>query len=119
MDQVFIRGLEVDTVIGIFDWERQIRQTVRVDLAMGTDIAAAAASDSIDEALDYKSIGKRVTAFVEESDFYLVETLAERLAALVREEFGVAWLRLSVSKPGALRGAEDVGVTIERGQWRT
>lgn len=118
MDQVFIRGLKVDTVIGIFDWERQIRQTVAIDLAMGTDIRAAAASDAIDDALDYKSIGKRIITFVQESEFLLVETLAERIAGIVMEEFGVPWLRLSLSKPGALRGADDVGVTIERGTWR-
>ena len=116
MDTVFIRGLEVDTVIGIFDWERRIRQRVRIDLEMGADVARAARTDSIDDALDYKAIGKRIIAFVGESEFLLVETLAERVATLVREEHGVAWLRLSVSKPGALRGADDVGVTIERGE---
>ncbi len=116
MDTVFIRGLQVDTVIGIFEWERRIRQRVRIDLEMSADIARAAATDSIDDALDYKAIGKRIIAFVGESEFLLVETLAEEVASIVRDEFGVAWLRLSVSKPGALRGADDVGVTIERGE---
>lgn len=116
MDTVFIRGLQVDTVIGIFEWERRIRQRVRIDLEMSADIARAAATDSIDDALDYKAIGKRIIAFVGESEFLLVETLAEGVASIVRDEFGVAWLRLSVSKPGALRGADDVGVTIERGE---
>ncbi len=116
MDTVFIRGLQVDTVIGIFDWERRIRQRVRIDLEMSADIARAAATDSIDDALDYKAIGKRIISFVGESEFLLVETLAEKVAAIVRDEFQVPWLRLSVSKPGALRGADDVGVTIERGE---
>ncbi len=116
MDTVFIRGLQVDTVIGIFEWERRIRQRVRIDLEMSADIARAAATDSIDDALDYKAIGKRIIAFVGESEFLLVETLAEEAASIVRNEFGVAWLRLSASKPGALRGADDVGVTIERGE---
>ncbi len=116
MDTVFIRGLEVDTVIGIFDWERRIRQRVRIDLEMGADVARAARTDSIDDALDAKAIGQRISAGGGESEVLLVETLAERVATLVREEHGVAWLRLSVSKPGALRGADDVGVTIERGE---
>ncbi len=115
MDTVFIRGLQVETVIGIFEWERRIRQRVRIDLEMHADVARAAATDAIDDALDYKAIGKRIIAFVGESEFQLVETLAEHVAALVRKEFGVSWLRLTVSKPGALRGADDVGVTIERG----
>lgn len=115
MDTVFIRGLEVETVIGIFDWERCIRQRVRIDLEMAADIAQAAATDAIEDALDYKAIGKRIIGFVGDSEFLLVETLAEQVAGIVREEFGVPWLRLSVSKPGALRGADDVGVTIERG----
>lgn len=115
MDTVFIRGLEVDTVIGIFEWERRIRQKVCLDLEMAADISRAAASDSIDDALDYKSLSKRIIAYVTESEFLLVEALAEAIANIVRDEFGVAWVRLSVSKPGALRGARDVGVTIERG----
>ncbi|HEX5677484.1 MAG TPA: dihydroneopterin aldolase [Alcanivorax sp.] len=116
MDIVYISDLKVDTVIGIFDWERRIRQTVSLDLEMATDIRKAAASDHIDDALDYKNIGKRVIQFIEDSDFQLVETLAERVADVVREEFGVAWLKLRLSKPGALRGARDVGVIIERGE---
>ena len=116
MDIVYISDLKVDTVIGIFDWERRIRQTVSLDLEMATDIRKAAASDHIDDALDYKSIGKWVIQFIEDSDFQLVETLAERVADVVREEFGVAWLKLRLSKPGALRGSRDVGVIIERGE---
>lgn len=116
MDIVYISDLKVDTVIGIFDWERRIRQTVSLDLEMATDIRKAAASDHIDDALDYKSIGKRVIQFIEDSDFQLVETLAERVADVVREELGVAWLKLRLSKPGALRGSRDVGVIIERGE---
>ena len=116
MDIVYISDLKVDTVIGIFDWERRIRQTVSLDLEMATDIRKAAASDHIDDALDYKNIGKRVIQFIEDSDFQLVETLAERVADVVREEFEVAWLKLRLSKPGALRGSRDVGVIIERGE---
>lgn len=115
MDIVYINDLKVDTVIGIFDWERRIRQTVSLDLEMAADIGKAAATDHIDEALDYKTIGKRVIGFIEESEFQLVETLAEKVAQLVLNEFSVPWLKLRLSKPGALRGSRDVGVVIERG----
>lgn len=115
MDIVYIRDLKVDTVIGIFDWERRIRQTVSIDLEMACDITRAAASDNIADALDYKAVAKRLIGFIETSEFLLVETMAEKIAAIVREEFGVPWLRLRLSKPGAVRGAQDVGVIIERG----
>ena len=115
MDIVYIRDLNVATVIGIFDWERRIRQTVSLDLEMATDIRRAAASDHIDDALDYKAVGKRLISFIEASEFQLVETLAERVAEIVLQEFSVPWLRLRVSKPGALRGSQDVGIVIERG----
>lgn len=116
MDIVYIRDLKVDTVIGIFDWERRIRQTVSLDLEMATDIRRAATTDSIDDTLNYKAVGKRLIAFIQASEFQLVETLAEKAAAIVLEEFGVRWVRLQLSKPGALRGSRDVGVIIERGE---
>jgi len=115
MDIIFIRDLRVDAVIGIYDWERAIKQTLSFDLELATDIAGAAASDHIDEALNYKAVAKRVINFVESSDFQLVETLAERVAELVRSEFAVPWLRLTLNKGGAVRGAKGVGVVIERG----
>ena len=115
MDIVFLSDLRIETVIGIYDWEREIRQTVVLDLEMSTDVRKAAASDSIEDALDYKSVAKRLIAFVEASHFQLVETLAERCAAIVLEEFGVGWVRMRVNKQGAVRGAQDVGVVIERG----
>lgn len=116
MDIVYINDLRVDTVIGIFEWERRIRQTVSLDLDLATDIRKAADSDHIDHALDYKAIGKRIITFVEEAEFELVETLAERVAQIVLSEFPVPWLKLRVGKPGALRHARDVGVVIERGE---
>ena len=116
MDIVYIRDLKIDTVIGIFEWERRIRQTVSIDLEMAFDIRPAAASDNIADALDYKAVAKRLIAFVESAEFLLVETLAEKIAAIVQGEFGVPWLRLRLSKPGAVRGAQDVGVVIERGR---
>jgi dihydroneopterin aldolase len=108
--------LRVKTVIGVYDWERRIRQPVVIDLEMGTDIARAAASDDVADALDYKSVSKRVQQFVGESSFFLVETLTERIAALVLDEFSVPWVRVKLNKVGALRGAAGVGIVIERGR---
>jgi dihydroneopterin aldolase len=116
MDIVFIRELRIDTVIGIYDWEREIRQTVVFDLEMGADIARAAASDAIEDTLDYKAVSKRLVEFVQGSEFQLVETLAERCAAILQEEFQVPWVRLTLNKEGAVSSARDVGVIIERGQ---
>ena len=116
MDIVYIRDLRIETVIGIFDWEREVRQTVSLDLEMAADIRPAAESDHIRDALDYKAISKRLIQFVQASDYQLIESLAEAVAAIVMTEFGVPWLRLRISKPGALRGAQDVGLIIERGQ---
>ena len=113
-DIVYIRDLQIKTIIGIYDWERKIKQTVSIDIEMATDIAKAAASDNIDDALNYKAVGKRIIQFVEESSYQLVETMAEKVAQIVLDEFAVPWLRLRVSKPGALRGSKDVGLVIER-----
>lgn len=115
MDIIFLHDLRIEAVIGIWEWERKIRQTVSIDLEMSADIAKAAASDSVDDTLNYKAVAKRLQEFVGESGFQLVETLAERIAGIVREEFGVAWVRVRVNKPGAIRGARDVGIIIERG----
>ena len=110
MDIIFLGQLEADAIIGIYDWERQVRQTVSLDLEMATDIRRAAQTDRIEDTLNYKAIAKRLIAFVGDSEFQLVETLAERCAGIVLEEFQVPWLRLRVSKPGAVRGSLDVGV---------
>ena len=114
LDIIFIEALRVETVIGVYDWERRIRQPVIIDLEMGTDIAQAAASDDVVDALDYKAVSKRVQQVVAESSFFLVETLTERVATLVLDEFSVPWVRVRLNKVGALRGAAGVGVVIER-----
>jgi len=116
MDIVFLRDLRIETVIGIYDWEREIRQTLILDLEMGSDVRRGAASDRIEDALDYKAVAKRLIQFVGESRFQLVETLAERCAGILLEEFGVPWVRLGINKIGAVSGARDVGVLIERGR---
>jgi len=115
MDVVFIEDLRIETVIGIYDWERKIRQVVALDIEMAFDNRKPAASDRIVDTLDYKAVSKRLISFVESSHFELVETLAERCADIVLNEFGVSWLRLKLSKPGAVTGSKAVGVMIERG----
>jgi dihydroneopterin aldolase len=124
MDKIFIHALKTETIVGIFDWERQVKQTVVVDVEFSADIAKAARSDCIDDTLNYKGVAKRVLAFVDESRFHLVETLAEHIAMLILEEFGVSWVSITLSKPGAIRGSRDVGVMLERTRqdletWRT
>jgi 7,8-dihydroneopterin aldolase/epimerase/oxygenase len=114
MDKIFIHALKTETIIGIYDWERQVRQTVLIDVEIGADIRKAALTDSIEDTLNYKRVAKRVLAFVEASQFHLVETLAEHLAMLILEEFGVGWVRITLSKPGAVRSSRDVGVALER-----
>ena len=115
MDIIFLNDLRIETVIGIWDWERKIRQTVSIDLEMAADIRKAAASDSVEDTLNYKSVAKRLQQFVGDSSFQLVETLAEKVAEIVINEFDVPWVRVRLNKPGAIRGARDVGILIERG----
>lgn len=115
MDLVLIESLCVDTVIGVYDWERTITQRLVLDLAMAHDICAAAAGDDVALTLDYAAISERIDAFATAHDFALVETFAERLADTLREEFTIPWLRLTVRKPGAVPAATTVGVQIERG----
>jgi len=114
MDHVFIEGLEIEALIGIYDWERRIRQPLVFDVEMAFDNRVPAASDDIALTLDYKAVSKRLIDYVSASEFGLVETLAERCAAIVLEEFKVERVRLKLSKPGAVRGARAVGVSIER-----
>ena len=114
MDKVFIQGLKIDTVIGIYDWEREIRQDVTLDLEMAADIKAASLTDHIDQTLDYKSVAKRLIHFVKNSEFQLVETLAEKITEIVLNEFEVEWVKLTLNKGEAVSGASGVGVIIER-----
>jgi dihydroneopterin aldolase len=115
MDIIYLSDLRIETIIGIYDWERRVKQTVSLDLEMASDIRKAAASDHIDDTLNYKAVAKRLISFVAESEFQLVETLAERITEIVLNEFKVPWVRLRLNKQGAVRGARDVGVIIERG----
>jgi 7,8-dihydroneopterin aldolase/epimerase/oxygenase len=117
-DKIFIHALKTETIIGIFDWERQVKQTIVIDIEVSADIRKAALTDSIADTLNYKGVAKRVLAFVEASQFHLVETLAEHIAMLILEEFGVAWVSIVLSKPGAVRSSRDVGVVLERDRSR-
>jgi dihydroneopterin aldolase len=122
-DKIFIHALKTEAIIGIFDWERQVKQTVLIDIEICADIRKAALTDAIADTLNYKRVAKRVLSFVESSQFHLVETLAEHIAMLILEEFGVAWVGIVLSKPGAIRSSRDVGVAVHRDrssldQWR-
>lgn len=115
MDIIFLGGLEVQTIIGIYDWERTTKQTVVLDIEMAFDIKQAAATDDIKFTLDYKTVSKRVIGFVESSQFFLVEKLTEEIAQLILNEFNLTWVKITLNKKGAIRGANDVGIIIERG----
>ena len=115
MDITFLHGLKVDCIIGIWDWERRTRQTIVIDLDMASDVKKAAESDDIKDAVDYKAVSKRLQDYVGQSEFQLVETLAERIAGIVIDEFSVPWVRVRINKRGAVSNAGDVGIVIERG----
>jgi 7,8-dihydroneopterin aldolase/epimerase/oxygenase len=115
MDKIFLSALRVECIVGIWEWERRVKQTVVIDLEMAADIRRAAASDRIEDTIDYKKVTKRLLAFVGDSHFQLVETLTEQIARVVVIEFGVAWVKVRLNKKGAIRGARDVGIEIERG----
>jgi 7,8-dihydroneopterin aldolase/epimerase/oxygenase len=113
-DRIFLHGLTAECIIGFIDWERRVRQTVVLDIELPVDCRHAALTDEVADTLDYKSVAKQVLAFIEASEFRLVETLAHRVALLILGEFGVEWVRVSLNKPGAIRSSRDVGVVIER-----
>lgn len=115
MDIIFLGGLEIKTIIGIYGWERETRQTVVLDIEMGFDIGKAAETDDIQYALDYKKVSKRIISFVEESQFYLVEKLSSEIVKIIQNEFNVPWVKLTLNKKGAISGASDVGIIMERG----
>lgn len=115
LDIVFIEDLRIDTIIGIYDWEREVRQTIALDIEMAADNTKPAASEDIADALNYKAVAKRLIAFTEKSQFQLVETLSERLVEIIMHEFNVPWCRLKLRKLGAVTGSRSVGVIIERG----
>jgi 7,8-dihydroneopterin aldolase/epimerase/oxygenase len=114
MDKIFLSSLTAECIVGIWEWERRVKQTVIIDLEMATDIRRAAASDRIEDTIDYKKVAKRLLAYVGESQFNLVETLAENIARVIVTEFAVAWVKVRLNKQGAIRGARDVGIEIER-----
>lgn len=116
LDIIFIEDLRIETIIGIYDWERETKQTISLDIEMAADNKKPASSENIDDALNYKAVAKRMIAYTEDSQFQLVETLSERLVGIIMSEFNVPWCRLKLSKLGAVTGSRSVGVVIERGQ---
>jgi dihydroneopterin aldolase len=116
MDIIFLKDIRVETIVGVWDWERRMPQTVSIDLELGADIRAAAETDSIESTLDYRAVAKRVSGFAAESRFQLIESMAEGIAQIVTGEFAVPWVKVTVHKPGAVRGSKDVGIIIERGE---
>jgi 7,8-dihydroneopterin aldolase/epimerase/oxygenase len=116
MDIIFLGGLQIETIIGIYDWERDTKQTVILDIEMAFDIQLAAETDDIALTLDYKAVSKRIISFVEASSYFLVEKLTVEIAEIIRNEFNVHWVKVTLNKKGAIRGASDVGIIVERGQ---
>ena len=116
MDIIYLSDLRVDAVIGVYEWEQRIKQTISIDLELAIDIHKAAQTDAVEDTLDYKAVAKRIISFVEESRCQLIETLIEQIAEIVLTEFDTPWVRVALSKPGAVRGSSDVGISIERGQ---
>lgn len=114
MDKIFLSQLSIECIVGIWDWERRVKQTVVIDVEMAADIRKAAATDHIDDTIDYKRVAKRLIAFVGESQYQLVETLTDQIARVIVTEFGVSWVKVRLNKRGAIRGARDVGIEIER-----
>ena len=114
MDIIFIHDLRLETVIGVHPWERDQPRTLRLDLELGADIRPAAATDRLEDTLDYQAVAQRISDLAAASDVQLVETLAERIADLLLQEFAVPWLRLTLRKPGVPSGAAAAGVIIER-----
>ena len=114
MDKIFLTALNVECIVGIWDWERRVKQTVIIDVEMAADIRRAAATDSIEDTIDYKRVAKRLLQFVGESQYQLVETLTEQIGRVIVTEFGVSWVKVRLNKRGAIRGARDVGIEIER-----
>ncbi len=116
MDIIFLGGLEIETIIGIYDWERVTKQTVILDIEMAFDIQKAAETDDIQYTLDYKTVSQRIVSFVEASQFLLVEKLISEIADIIRNEFNVPWVRITLNKKGDISVAKDVGIIIERGE---
>ena len=113
-DRICLHALECECIIGFIDWERRVPQKVVFDLEFPCDCARAAATDAVADTVDYKQVAKRVLAWVPTTEFQLVETLAHKLAVLLLQEFGLAWIRLRICKPGAIRHSREVGVSIVR-----
>jgi len=115
MDIIYLSQLKLETLIGVYDWERQAKRVIFIDLELATDTRRAASTDDLAHTVDYGALAQRLTELAEKSEFFLIETLADRFANLILQEFNVRWVRLKLSKRGAIPTADDVGLIIERG----
>ncbi len=115
MDKLFMHDFNVQLVIGAYEWERNTPQTVRLDLEIGLPDNRAGLTDHIQDAINYAEVAERIRLLVAQSQFHLIEALAEQIAQLVRQDFKAPWVRVSVTKPAVVRGIARLGVTIERG----
>lgn len=115
MGIIYLHGLRCESTVGVWAWEKAIKQTLVLDLDLATDVAKAAKSDDLNDALDYQAVTERIQTFASENTFELIETLAEHIASLVLEEFGTPWVRVKLDKGQAVKGVKNVGVIIERG----
>ncbi|NRB69732.1 MAG: dihydroneopterin aldolase [Vibrio sp.] len=115
MDKVFIEQLEVITTIGVYDWEQEIKQKLVLDIEMAHDNQPAGKSDDVADALDYAQVSSAVLSYIESGRFLLVERVAEEAAQLIMTQFSVPWVKIRLTKPGAVPQASGVGVIIERG----
>ena len=116
MDKVYIKGLSIQTTIGFYAWEKEIKQKLVIDLTMGWDISKAASNDELDKTLNYAEISTVIEQFANDNPVDLIETLAHRMADFLINTYQIPWLKLSVGKPGAVHNASTVGVEIERGK---
>ncbi len=115
MDIIFLREVRINTVIGVYEWERQVPQTIELDLDIGIPSEQPCHSDNIGDTIHYGVVVDRLRSILAEQHFLLIEALAEHIAHVIREEFGAPWVRVSVTKLGILAGVKRVGVIIERG----
>jgi dihydroneopterin aldolase len=114
MDILFIQQLALSTTIGVYDWEKKIKQKILVDLQMSSDVSHAAASDNINDTIDYANVSDAITRHVEQNTFELIETVAQIVADMVLDDFGAQWVSVTIQKPGAVQNAQSVGVKITR-----
>ena len=115
MDIIFLNDLRIETVVGVYEWERKLPQTIQLDIEIGLPPAQPQRADSIDDTIDYAAVAARVRESLKQHQFLLIEAMAEHISAIILTEFGSPWTRVSITKLGLIRGIKRLGVCIERG----